>query len=178
MSIVLEKNSYLEIYKHSHRNAFDLLEEAKILYNKELYARAYFLAFTALEEISKAMHSADIFTGYCDDSNFHKSFKDHIFKINNVRWAHKEASSYPYNLIWIGPSKDDFESILPNEPLWQKRQESLFVGADDNEICVPRNKVNKEDARGIIHITDTAIERIWEVTVYWGRQIGTKGFIK
>lgn len=178
MHTALTKEDYLDIYNHSYYNASDLYEESKLLFNNNHYSRSYFLSFTALEEISKAMHSADIFTEQRAATDFYKSFTDHNYKIKNIKWAHKDANAYPYNLIWVGPNKNDFESIAPNEPLWEKRQQSLFVDLNKKEIYVPKNKINKDDARGIMHIVDTALYKIWEATVYWKNSIGTKGLSK
>ena len=45
------ESDYLEIYRAAHNNAADLLREAELLFDNKYFARAYVLAFTALEEI-------------------------------------------------------------------------------------------------------------------------------
>jgi AbiV family abortive infection protein len=51
------------------------------LFDREKYARAYALAFTALEEISKSQLAADVFTGLITDEEFQECFRDHRKKI-------------------------------------------------------------------------------------------------
>jgi len=69
------KDNYLEIYRVAHNNASDLLEEAELLFNHKYFARAYALAFTALEEISKSQFAADVFTDLCKEEDFNKFTK-------------------------------------------------------------------------------------------------------
>jgi hypothetical protein len=40
------------------------------------------------------------------------------------------------------------------------------------------NHLTEDDARAIIHTLRVAIDRIIEVSEFWGEQIGTKGFMK
>ena len=175
----LIKNDYLKIYRESHNNAIGLLKEAKLLLEHEHYARAYTLAYTALEEISKSQLAADVFTQFSKEEEFLKTYVNHKDKINRVEWAHIDASSYPHNLIWVGPDKEDMEKMDPEKPLWLKRQKSLYVDIDDaNNITTPSGSITENDAKSIIHVVEVALERIWEVTEYWGHQIGTKGFMK
>src|SRR5260370_38066404 len=53
---------FLGLYHASLDNATDLLAESENLFDTEKYARAYALAFTALEEIYKSQLAADVFT--------------------------------------------------------------------------------------------------------------------
>ena|SRR3989344_297917 len=173
------KVNYFEIYRQAHKNAANLLKESKILFDNECYPRAYFLAYTALEEISKSQHAADVSTKFSKEEDFNESYKNHKDKIDRIGWAHNDANSYPHNMIWLGPDVDDVEQIAPSEPLWEKRQDSLYVGLEYNNLNVPQEKITKNDAKEIIHIVDTAFERIWEVSgEFGGNQIGTKGFMK
>ena len=172
------KSVYYDIYVSSHNNAVDLLNEAKILFDKQCYPRAYFLAYTALEEISKSQHAADVYTGHSDKNSFDKMFTNHKAKLDGIAWAHTDANSYPDNYIWFGPDIDDVEEIAPSEPLWKKRLASLYIDIDDAGITSPNDRIAKEDAREILHIGNVALKRIWEMTEYWGHQIGTKGLMK
>ena len=54
---------YYKIYATAHNNAVDLLSEAELLLGKKAYARAFAIAYTALEEISKSQFAADVYTG-------------------------------------------------------------------------------------------------------------------
>ncbi len=169
---------FYKIYAQAHNNAIELLEEAEILYGKGKYARAYFLAFTGLEEISKSQLAADVYTGFIKEDKFWKKYCNHKDKINQIMWAHKDANSYSYNRIWVGPDIEDVEDIAPAKPLWEKRQNSLYVGIVNDHIITPKDEITKDNAHEIIHILGTALHRIWEVTEYWGHRIGTKGFMK
>lgn len=174
------KNNFLEIYKMAHNNAADLLREAELLYKHKHFSRAYALAFTALEEISKSQFAADVFTGLHNEKEFKDFFKDHRQKIGRTKWAHIDANSYPHDLKWVGPDIDDIERISPKEPDFQKRQNSLYVGIDfdGQRITKPAEQVSEADAKEMIRIVEVALERIWEVSEYYGEQIGTKGFMK
>jgi AbiV family abortive infection protein len=174
----MSKIDFYKIYSAAHNNAVDLLSDARILYENKKYARAYFLAYTALEEIAKSQLAADVYTGWTKEERFWKEYKDHASKIENITWAHLDANSYPHNYIWLGPDVDDVEEISPKEPLWEKRQNSLYIGIENGDIIEPEKSITQEDAKEIIHIVDTALNEIIEITEYWGNQIGTKGFMK
>ena len=178
MTTEKDKTDFYKVYAKAHNNAVELLSEARILFEKGKHARAYFLAFTGLEEISKSQLAADVYTRFIPEEKFWKHFRDHKDKIDRMQWAHDDANSYPYDQIWLGPDIDDVESIAPAEPLWKKRQKSLYVEIADDQITAPKEEIADSDAREIIHILDTALHRIMEVTEYHGHQIGTKGFMK
>jgi AbiV family abortive infection protein len=177
----MSKNIYLDIYKDGNKNAFNLLESANVLCSKGHFPQAYFLAYTALEEISKSQFSADVFTGLRTETEFKKFYCAHDKKIANIEWAHYDATSYPHKYKWVGPNMDDVEVMNPDEPLFSKRQSALYVDADfvNSTIAKPSDVINEKDTRGIIRIVEVALERIWEVTgEFGGNQIGTKGFMK
>jgi hypothetical protein len=54
----------------------------------------------------------------------------------------------------------------------------MFVGFKNGKVVSPSKVIGREEARSIIHATQTAILRIIEVTELGGHQIGTKGFMK
>ena len=170
--------NYYDVYRLAHNNATDLLHDAKILFENRSYARAYFLAYSALEEIAKSQKAADVYTRFTSQNEFTFLFSNHRKKIGAVQWAHLDANEYPNNSIWLGPDVDDAEPISPKEPLWKKRQQSLYVDIYDNKAVYPKDEITDTDAKEIIHIVDVALHRIWEVTEYYGHQIGTKGFMK
>ena len=175
------KNKYLEIYSVAHSNAVDLLSESELLYNHKYFARAYALAFTALEEISKSQFAADVSTGMQKHEDFEKFYKNHRKKLEDVMWAHADANSYPHDLKWIGSDIDDLERINPREPSFSKRLNALYVGVDfKNQIIIkPKEQITENDAKEMMRIVEVALERIWEVSgEFGGNQIGTKGFMK
>lgn len=174
------KIDFYKVYLYAHNNAVGLLSEAEILYKAEKYPRAYFLAFTALEEISKSLLAADVHTGLVSPDKFYNHYTNHHKKIDRVMWAHSDANSYPHNLKWVGPDVDDLEPINPDKPIFQKRQYALYVDIDDQnkEIIKPSEQITKIDANEVIHIVEIALHQIFIMTEYYGHQIGTKGFMK
>lgn len=170
---------YLNIYRKAHNNAVALVSDAEMLFQRKSYSSAYALAYTALEEISKSQFAADIATGFKNKDDFKSFYRDHIEKISGVKWAHLDANSPIYNLKWIGPDQDDLELIESDAPTFTKRNLSLYVDVDFNSghIKVPKENITEKDAKGLIHIVNTAIYRIIEVE-YLTDRIGTKGFMK
>ncbi|OGZ63844.1 MAG: hypothetical protein A3A98_00970 [Candidatus Staskawiczbacteria bacterium RIFCSPLOWO2_01_FULL_40_39] len=175
------QSDFLEIYRIAHNNATNLLEEAELLYDNEYFARAYTLAFTAIEEISKSQFAADVFTGLKREEDFKKFYRNHSEKIGRMTWAHIDANSCSHNLKWVGPDIYDLEKINPKEPQFEKRQDSLYVGIDfrNQKIKKPKEQVSEADAKEMIRIVEVTLERIWEVSgEFGGNQVGTKGFMK
>ena len=171
---MINKKLYLSIYTAAHNNAIDLLHDARILYNAHSYPRAYFLAFTALEEISKSQLAADIFTGLVKADRFWKIFTNHNRKIERVVWATLAANEYPNNIF-----ADTDERIEVNEPEIEKRMNSLYVSIKDKKIVSkPKDNVTEQDAKEMIHTAEVALHQIFLMTEYYGHQIGTKGFMK
>lgn len=172
-------NLFLDIYRKAHNNALDLLREAELLYAHKAYARAYAIAYTALEEISKSQFAADVCTGLCTAEEFKEFYQNHTKKLERVQWVHEDANSWPYNLRWIGPDLDDVETINPNQPVFQKRLAALYVDVASSEQVAkePKEAITGNDAHEIIQLVEVALQRIMQVEFEQGR-IGTKGFIK
>lgn len=122
----MERNHYLEIYKAAHYNAVQLLKEAELLFRHRHFARAYVLAFTSLEEISKSQFAADVFTDLEKPLDFDRFYKDHKKKIKRMGWSHADANLNFYNVKWVGPDRDDIEIIRPQKPSFKKRQNPLL----------------------------------------------------
>jgi hypothetical protein len=55
---------------------------------------------------------------------------------------------------------------------------ALYVHFEAGRVKSPKDLTTGADARAIIHTLRVAIDRIMEMTEYWGHQIGTKGFMK
>jgi AbiV family abortive infection protein len=164
------KTNFYQIYAKAHNNAVELLSEAEILFEDGKYARAYFLAFTGLEEISKSQLAADVLTKFITEDDFWNHYADHNRKIGRVRWASMDAEDCR--------DLDDEKYIVIKIPSVNKRMSALYVDVESNKIASPNDKINSEEAKSLIHTLRVAIDRIIEITEYWGHQIGTKGFIK
>lgn len=170
--------TYFEIYFEAHNNAISLLDSSKILFAEKIYNHAYALAYTALEELAKSQFAADVFTGLksCDD--FKKYYLDHKKKIDSIKWAYYDAKDRP---ILSRSDIDDVEYINPNKPQFRKRNESLYIDIDfiQKKIIKPTETISEKDAIDIIHIVESALERIWEVSneEFGTGRIGTKAFM-
>jgi AbiV family abortive infection protein len=164
------KTDFLRLHRSAHGNAVELLSEAELLFEHRRYARAYALAFTALEEISKSQLAADVFTGFTAEDEFWKCYRDHKKKIARMAWATEDARRY------LDASTETCLDV--EKPKVASRMDALYVEFDGNTIQSPTDFISSEDAQGIIHTARTAIHRIVEMTEFWGHQIGTKGFMK
>jgi AbiV family abortive infection protein len=164
------RNEFLALYKASLKNATDLLVESEILFDSEKYARAYALAFTALEEISKSQLAADVFTGLITGEEFQECFRDHRKKIDRMAWATEDAKRY------LAMPEEDYIAI--QEPTFVGRMDAMYVGFKGEKVVSPSDVIGRDAARSIIHTAQVAIQRIIEVTEFGGHQIGTKGFMK
>ena len=170
---------YLDIFQKAHNNAVELRNDARALQARGSCARAYALAYTALEEISKSQLAADVYTGLCDAAEFEKVYRNHAAKLSTVEWVHDDATSWPHNHRWIGPDPDDVEPMDPDKPSFSKRQAALYVDVDvlTGTVKDPNSQVTAKDADDMIHLVDVALARILEVEFSQGL-IGTKGFMK
>lgn len=157
-----------KLYASSHNNAVDLISEAELLFERERYARAYSLAFTALEELAKSQLAADVATGFIEEEEFQKVFRKHEKKIERMAWATRDAERYL--------SADGY-FVDVDKPTFTARNDAMYVNLKDGAVFVPKAMITREDAEGIIHTVNVAIHRILETEEMSGR-IGTKGFMK
>jgi AbiV family abortive infection protein len=166
----MSKDHFIRLYRIAHNNAVDLLREAEVLFERRSYQRAYFLAFTGLEEIAKSQLSADVFTGYIDEAEFWDVFRNHKKKIGRMAWASLDAEHY------LDLEKETYFDI--EHPTTAQRMHALYVHFENGTVKSPKDLITEDDARAIIHTLRVAIDRIIEMTEYLGHQIGTKGFMK
>lgn len=157
----------LETYDACLSNAGDLIVEAEELAQRGSFPRAYVLAFTAIEEISKSQLVADLFTGYITREKFDAVFRDHRSKIERAEWA----------VLWAhGVFGEIPEGAI--RPAASKRMAALYVDVDNRLLPVtPKQSVSEQEAREMIRIAEAGLDKIrhWEAM---GVQIGTKGFMK
>lgn len=161
---------FFSIYIAAHNNAVELLSEAEILYKEEHFPRAFFLAFTGLEEIAKSQLAADVYTGLIKEEDFLSAYNKHDKKMESVVWAYLDANEF---------RDENDEPIKVSKPKIKKRMLSLYVDIDkQNQIISPKNIIMEKDAKEMIHILQVALHQIMIITEYYGNQIGTKGFMK
>lgn len=89
-----QKTDFHGMYREVHNNGVRFLPEAEILFEKKNFARAYFLAFTGLEEIAKSQVAADVVTGHIKEKVFWEYFKSHDKKMGRMVWASLDAELY------------------------------------------------------------------------------------
>lgn len=165
------KINYYRLYASAHNNAVDLLGEAELLCVNKKYSRAYSLAFTGLEEIAKSQLAADAYTGLITDEEFSTHFSSHTKKIGRVLWATLDSQGY------FVDEEEELNRLEQEHPKSKDRMAAIYCDIVDDEIVSPKDVVGKDEAREIIHVLDTAIQRIVEVEFMQGK-IGTKGFMK
>ena len=165
------KNFYLDMYVKSLNESKTLLKEAEILFASGAHERAYFIAFAALEEISKSQLAADVYTGFIQETEFKRIYKDHKKKIARVKWIQIDGNIYP---VFRGDNIriDNFD--------FKKKLQSLYVDVDfgNESISSPSDVVSKDDAEKVIKAVKVGLYQIYYITEELGEQIGTKGFMK
>jgi len=163
---IMQKEPYLSLHRAAHNNAIDLLAEAEILFEKGRYSRAYSLAFTALEEISKSQLAADVFTGYITEDEFQGVFLKHEKKIKRMAWATNDAEDY---------LSSDGTIVEVQKPKFTVRNDALYVNLKDDKVYSPSDVIGREQAQGIMHTVELAFQRIFEVTELWGPPDSNEG---
>ncbi len=153
---------YQQLYRAAQSNATDLLAEARILFEKGRYARAFFLAFTSLEEIAKSQFAADVCTGFITEKEFLESSRRHPNKTGRMVWATEEARRY----LDMDSQHPDINSCA----------NALYASLKGKTIHNPSDAMTKEDAQGIIRTVEVALDSI-TTNDFMGYAIGSKGFI-
>jgi AbiV family abortive infection protein len=151
-------------------NATELLSDAELMIERGRNSTAYFLAFTALEEISKSQLAADVYTGFIAEEEFWDVYRDHKQKVGRMEWASIEARRY------IDFETQDYIEIY--EPQIKKRMSALYVECNQPTVQSPADAITEAMAKSIVHTVRAALDSILIVTDLMGQQIGTKGFMK
>jgi|SRR5882762_1465505 len=160
---------FYTLYIEAHSNAVQLIQDAETLFKNGRYPRAYSLAFTALEEIAKSQLAADVYTGLQTEEDFKKICYTHKKKIKRMAWATNDAADY---------LSSDGMFVEVEKPTFKVRNDAMYVELKDGTVYTPSALIGREEAEGIIHTVNVAIQRIVEVTQIMGEQIGTKGFMR
>ncbi len=169
-TVEVDRMLFLDLYQAAHNNAIELVQEAEILFERGRYCRAYALAFTSLEELSKSQIAADVYTGLIDHKQFRDICFDHRKKVGKMAWATEDAKNYL--------TAPDGVYLDVKAPKFASRNDSMYVSLQPGQTNYPSQVIGRGDAEGIIHTVNIALDRIYEVTEVWGHQIGTKGFMK
>ncbi|WP_197278913.1 AbiV family abortive infection protein [Lysinibacillus sp. ZYM-1] len=149
------KLDYTLLYKlfcSCYKNGFDLLVEAKLLYENERYTRAYTLAHLSFEELGKLpmintyMYKVVHGSQY-DVQHLMKRMRDHKEKI--------QVSHFTSDLF----SNEDID-LTDNRKLNQyinemnnMKNNSIYVGLNNGTISIPNDVVTKQKAEKMIEMS-------------------------
>ena len=161
----------LDLYAACLSNARDLLQEAELLVSHGHAPRAYFLAFTALEELGKSQVVADYFNGLVSDAEFDAAFRDHAFK-----------AAYINRYVQI-PKDLDQEWFIEYDKGAAKRHvvdrgRALYIERKpDNAPQLPKEEISIANAQELIASARKYLQAIQRME-YLTERIGTKAFTK
>ena len=162
----------LPLYHACKENAVALLDEAEILFDQKRYARAFFLAFTALEEVGKSQLVADYLTDCISEEEFRDAFKRHDLKV-----------AYLYRCVFvpdkIGQKEAKIEyNMEDSKDEIRLRMNSLYVSLTDNhELSKPEDKVDRKSAMEMIEEVKEHLNSI--LNAEWlNQRLGSKGLFK
>lgn len=162
----------LSLYHACKENAVELLDEAEILFRQKRYARAFFLAFTALEEVGKSQLVADYLTDCISEEEFRDAFKKHDLKVAYLyRYVSvpdkigQEEAKIRYN---VEDSKDEI----------RLRMNSLYVSlTNKHEVLKPEDKVDRKTAMDMIEEVKEYLNLM--LNAEWlNQRLGSKGLFK
>jgi len=151
-----------DTYRRAHDNAVALLGEAGLLREHGMFARAFALACTALEEIGKSQVAADVYTGFLPHEPFEKAIRDHQFK-----------SAYTTRSVLLLSLQPVLNDPKTAEQLFRRRNDALYV-SPDNEV---QDADFEHDATTMIRYCDEWLETIARTEAI-SERIGTRGFMK
>ena len=161
----------LDLYSACLKNADELLKEAGLLFEAHHHARAYFLAFTAMEELGKSQAVADYFYELISKSEFEAAFRDHRFKAAYV----ERYVQIPTDLKSTWFIEYDTKSVTEHT---KARNRSLYVGhSTDHSPQYPSEMISAEAASELITNARSYLSRIVRME-HITERIGTKAFTK
>jgi AbiV family abortive infection protein len=158
---------HFELYRACISNAYDLISEADILLKQDHHARAYALAFTAAEEIGKALAVADWIYDQIPEEEFHDVFKKHHIK-----------QSYLENVFCaaLGEEERD-QAALKADFIF--RMSALYVDkANDGSPKCPMNIIKRETALRMIEKVKEYLGFIISAEWLNSPKIGAKALLK
>jgi AbiV family abortive infection protein len=131
------------LYRACKRNAAQLLAEAECLMAGQHFARAFALATTASEELSKAQLAADLSEGTISTTQFFDTFSNHVRK-------HAFLSR---KVVWPR-GKPEAATVLPDpvggKALFRRRNQALFVDLVGEAVQEPSAVITRAEAQALI----------------------------
>jgi hypothetical protein len=86
-----------------------------------------------------------------------------------MAWATEDAAKY---------LSADGIFVAVEKPTFKARNDAMYVELKDGAIHAPSEQIGGDEAAGITHPVNVAIQRIIEIMEIMGEQIGKKGFMK
>ena len=165
------KSWVLTLYSACLKNAGELLDEADLLLKYGHAARAFFLGYTAFEELAKSQVVADYFSDQVAEAEFEAAFRDHAFKAAYIS-RYVQIPEAP-NEEWFIEYDKATAKVYPTE-----RARALYVERKpDDSPQVPRDEVPRPDAERIVAAARKYLDDIVQME-YLTERIGTNSFTK
>jgi len=158
---------YFQLYRACLSTAWGLLDEAQMLTEKQSYARAYALAFTATEEIGKALVVADYVYDLVSEQEFQDAFKKHEIKLAYLESVFSAANGEP-----------ERDAVMLRQNFLQ-RMSALYVGkSDDGSPEKPQQCVSRDSALQMIAKVQEYLTSILSAEWLNSPRIGSKALLK
>ena len=161
----------LDLYSACLKNADELLEEAELLISHRHHARAYFLAYTAIEELGKSQVVADYFYELVTKTEFEAAFRDHKFKTAYI----KRYVKVPDDLTNEWFIEYDVRSTAGH---MEARNRSIYIEClPDHAPQFPAQVISVESANELVSTGKKYLAEIIRME-HLTERIGTKAFTK
>jgi len=162
-----------KLYDHCMENADDLITEAKILRDHKRFARALFLAHTALEEIAKAQVVAD----YAEDCVSREEL-DMAFRSHSMKSAYLERKVE----LRLGSDRQTNATIRYDlkrgKHMAEWREQALYVSfVLDFDSFWPEHQITEKQCESMIREAEEYIQYLREMAAITGR-LGIKSLTK
>jgi AbiV family abortive infection protein len=161
----------LTLYSACLKNAGDLMEEAEILLKHKHAARAYFLGYTAIEELGKSQVVADYFYDLVTEAEFEAAFREHTFKAAYIN----RYVQIPQNLgdEWF----IEYDKAAARRHVADRARALYIERKQDNTPQTPNEVITIDEAKSIVAAGRKYFEEIIRME-HMTECIGTKAFTK
>lgn len=167
-----------ELRTECWNNSIGLLKESCLLFENGYYARAFLLAYTAMEEVGKYLVVCDFINDIVSMQEFKKVFKDHGLKTayfhNSVRMdTNKGWASFLMSAdLTIEYDDKGFEDLI------KLRNRSAYVGLGQSlQPIAPCKSIDKDTADSMIKKVSKEISLI-DFSEDLNGRIGSKAIYK
>ena len=162
----------MDLIEACEANVNSYVKEVECLLKGDFYARAFALAYCALEEMAKRLLCCDYYTNLISEEEFEKAFSDHKLKMaylhNNCNITKGENGELDFEIVY---DKSKYE-------VWfEARNKAMYVNKAFESVINPITEITKEDAENLyLHLY-----RIIQRTNYYegvNERMGSKAFYK